>query len=133
MNTLKVDNTVYICNHWKTFPPKGAKGDIEGQRSRGEITDEQYSHLQIWKRECGLHAMSQDKCLTCPHRRTIKWRTTGPVLVDPKGLESPVIDMAAGEASQHYRPVGGGRLRPPTRNAPSRDLEVEDSDAELPE
>lgn len=105
MKSLRVDEgqQTYICVHWRSFPPKGAEGDVQALRRAQVITDDEYNRILIWERECGLFEMAPSKCSTCPHQRKVVWRTTGPVLMDSKGVETPVIDAAAGEATPHNR------------------------------
>lgn len=117
MKSMKVNEEQFLCNHWRSFPPLGAGEDPEELRRAKTITDEQYNHLLLWKRECGLIEMSPSKCLTCPHRRKIEWRTQGPVLVDSKNNESPVVDIASGEASPHNRHMAGIFRRPGTQGS----------------
>lgn len=104
MQALKLESgEKYVCAHWRSFPPLGAGEDEETLRRNKAITDEQYSHLLIWKRDCGLMEMLAGKCMTCPHRRKIEWRGQGPVVIDPKGVVTAIVDMATGEASSHNR------------------------------
>lgn len=121
MKSLKLNegsgSTTYLCVHWRSFPPLGAGEDPEALRAAKTITDEQYNHLLIWKRDCGLMEMDPSKCLTCPHRRQVAWKTTGPVLVDPKGQETPVVDIAAGEAASHNRHMVNIFQRPGTKGS----------------
>ena len=121
MKSMKVDEErgrqTYICVHWRSFPPTGAGGDIEQLRAAKTITDDQYNRLLIWQRECGLLSMDLAKCLSCPHRRKVVWRTTGPVLVDPEGVETPVVDPAAGEATPRNRHLANIFQRPGTRGS----------------
>lgn len=121
MKSLKVEEKkgpqTYICVHWRSFPPLGAQGDAEKLRAAGTITDDQYNRLRIWQRDCGLLEMAESKCLTCPHRRKVDWRTAGPVLVDPQGVATPVVDMAAGEASPHNRHFTSIFQRPGTKGS----------------
>lgn len=121
MKGLKVGNGAetqnYICAHWKVFPPVGAGGDVEALRVSKDITDEQYSRHLIWARDCGLMEMDPAKCLACPHRRKVVWKTQGPVLVDLQGVETPVVDIATGEASPRNRHLHNLFLRPGTRGS----------------
>lgn len=107
----------YICAHWRGFPPQGAGQEAEALRTAKTITEEEYQRLLIWQRDCGLMEMDASKCLTCPHRRKVSWKTQGPVLVDPSGVETPVVDMATGEASAHNRHFAGIFQRPGTRGS----------------
>lgn len=121
MHSLKVfeggQSETYICAHWRVFPPMGAGQDAEHLRSTKTITEEQYNHLQVWQRDCGQLEMGAPKCLACPHRRRVAWRTQGPALVDPKGVEAPIVDSAAGEAAPRNRHFGGVFKRPGTRGS----------------
>jgi len=124
MKSLKVNEKngpqTYICVHWRNFPPLGsADPDTEKLRAAGTITDDQYNRLLIWKRDCGLMEMAESKCLKCPHRRKVEWRTAGPVLVDPQGVVAPVVDIAAGEASPHNRHFTNIFQRPGTKGSHS--------------
>jgi len=120
MNALKIgegDNqTTHICAHWKTFPPPGAGGDVESLRHSGAIDTAQYTRLRLWQRDCGLFKMD-DKCLQCPHRRQIVWKTRGPYLLSPDGVETPVVDSAQGEASPRNRHMAGIFRRPGTKGS----------------
>jgi hypothetical protein len=111
MKALKIgegeSQTTYICAHWKTFPPPGAGGDVESLRHSRAIDDAQYTRLKLWQRDCGQIAMSKDKCLGCPHRRQVVWKTRGPYLLSPDGTETPVVDSAQGEASPRNRHMAG--------------------------
>ena len=121
MNALKIgedDNqTTYICAHWKTFPPAGAGGDVESLRRSGAIDTAQYTRLQLWKRDCSLLKMEEGKCLQCPHRRQVVWKTRGPYLLSPDGTETPVVDSAQGEASPRNRHMAGIFRRPGTKGS----------------
>lgn len=121
MKSLKIGEgqgqQTYICAHWRTFPPLGAGGDAEKLRATKALTDDEYHRLLIWQRDCGLKDMAESKCLTCPHRRKVEWRTAGPVLVDPHGVVAPVIDIAAGEASAHNRHMAHIFQRPGTKGS----------------
>jgi hypothetical protein len=118
MRALKIgegsNQQTYICVHWKTFPPPGAGGDAENLRANEAIDNAQYARLQLWQRDCGLLAMKEEKCLSCPHRRKVVWKTRGPYLRDPEGIETPVVDMAAGEASPRNRHMANIFRRPGT-------------------
>lgn len=121
MQSLKVGEgqgqQTYICAHWRSFPPLGAGQDAEVLRRDQEITDDEYNRLRIWQRDCGLMAMKESKCLSCPHRRKVVWKTQGPVLVDPSGTETPVVDAATGEASPRNRHMANIFQRPGTRGS----------------
>jgi len=103
----------YICAHWKTFPPSGAGKDPDVLRATKVIDEAQYSQLRLWIRVCGLYTM-EEKCLTCPHRRRIEWKTRGPYLVDPSGVETPVVDAATGESAPANRHMANIFCRPGT-------------------
>lgn len=114
MKALKTGQTTHICVHWKTFPPPGAGGDPENLRANRAIDEAQYSRLQLWQRDCGLFEMQESKCLQCPHRRKVIWKTRGPYLVSPDGTETPVVDSALGEASPRNRHMANIFRRPGT-------------------
>lgn len=119
MKSLKVEGSgghlkTYICVHWRTFPPPGAGGDVENLRRNAAIDTAQYNRLQLWHRFCGLFEMEEAKCLACPHQREVVWRTRGPYLLDPDGVETPVVDPAQGEASPRNRHMAGIFRRPGT-------------------
>ena len=61
--------------------------------------------------------MEESKCLGCPHRRKVIWKTRGPYLLAPDGVESPVVDAAQGEASPRNRHMAGIFRRPGTAGA----------------
>lgn len=103
LQSIEVKGQKIMCAHWKTFPPVGMGEDPEAQRAGKTITEAQYNQLKIWERVCGLTEMSESKCPQCPHHRQIKWKTRGPVMVSPDGVETPVIDMAAGESAPRNR------------------------------
>lgn len=136
MKSLKVEEKkgtqTYICVHWRSFPPLGAGENAEKLRAAGTITEDQYNRLLIWQRDCGLLEMAESKCLTCPHRRKVEWRTAGPVLVDPHGVVAPVVDIAAGEASPHNRHFTNIFQRPGTKGSHSTAAWVT-KDPEAPE
>jgi hypothetical protein len=117
MNALKTGegDTVqtHICAHWKIFPPPGAGGDAENLRANASIDSAQYNRLQLWQRDCGLFSMT-DKCLGCLHRRRVIWKTRGPYLLAPDGVETPVVDAAQGEASPRNRHMANIFRRPGT-------------------
>lgn len=125
--------TTYLCFHWKNFPPLGAGEDAEKLRAEKVITDEQYHRLLIWERDCGLQEMAPHKCLSCPHRRKVVWKTQGPVLVDPHGVETPVVDIATGEASPRNRHMTNLFQRPGTRGSHQTAAWVGVSDDKAPE
>jgi len=118
MRALKIgegDNQqTFICVHWKTFPPPGAGGDVENLRANEVIDTAQYARLRTWQDICGLMMMEEAKCLACPHRRKVIWKTRGPYLLAPDGTESPVVDAAQGEASPRNRHMAGIFRRPGT-------------------
>jgi len=118
MRALKVGEgdgqQTYICVHWRTFPPLGAGGDAENLRANQAIDQAQYDRLRLWQRMCGLFDMTEEKCLTCPHRRLVVWKTRGPYLRDPDGVDAPVVDAAQGEASPRNRHMAGIFRRPGT-------------------
>lgn len=89
----------YVCAHWRVFPPPGAGQDIEALRASNTVTDEQYNRLRLWAKICGLFDMKESKCMTCPHRRKIVWKTRGPCLVSPDGVEVAVVDATTGESN----------------------------------
>jgi hypothetical protein len=107
MRSLKVgegdSQQTYICVHWRTFPPAGAGEDAESLRANATLDTAQYERLRLWQRVCGLFHMEKGKCLACPHRRKVVWKTRGPYLVSPDGVETPVVDSAQGEASPRNR------------------------------
>jgi hypothetical protein len=107
----------YICAHWRVFPPPGAGEDAENLRVNKAIDDAQYNRLKLWERICGLTKMAESKCMSCPHRRRIAWRTQGPVLVSPDGVEAPVVDAATGESSPKHRHLNTIFRRPGTRGS----------------
>jgi len=107
----------YICVHWKTFPPPGAGGDAENLRANNAIDDAQYQRLKLWEKVCGLFDMMEEKCLQCPHRRKVIWKTRGPYLLAPDGTETPVVDPAQGEASPRNRHMAAIFRRPGTRGS----------------
>jgi len=121
MRALKIgeveNQQTFICVHWKTFPPPGAGADAENLRANATLDDAQYARLRLWQRDCGLFKMAEDKCLTCPHRRQVIWKTRGPYLLSPDGTETPVVDMAQGEASPRNRHMANIFRRPGTRGA----------------
>jgi len=123
MKSLKVQETAnkplvtYLCAHWKVYPPLGAGEDPEKLRTMRTITEDEYNRLRIWMRDCGLMEMQEGKCLGCPHRRKVAWKTQGPVLISPDGTITPVVDMATGEASPRNRPVNSLFRRPGTRGS----------------
>ena len=118
MRSLKVQENgkeeTYICAHWKVFPPPGFNGNAENLRANGDLDNAQYNRLQLWERDCGLIQMAEDKCLACPHHRKVVWKTRGPHLRAPNGLEVPVQDPAAGEASPCNRHMAALYRRPGT-------------------
>jgi len=134
MRALKVgegqDQQTYICAHWRTFPPPGAGGEVEALRANGHLDDGQYNRLRLWERDCGLMHMEESKCLGCPHRRLILWKTRGPYLRDPEGTEVPVVDMAAGEASPRHRHMATIFRRPGTVGSHQPAAWRKDADAE---
>ena len=107
----------YLCFHWKNFPPLGAGGDAEVLRANKTLNDDEYNRLRVWQRECGLMEMQQAKCLSCPHHRKVIWKTQGPVLVDAHGVETPVVDIATGEASPRNRHMSNIFQRPGTKGS----------------
>lgn len=121
MQSLKVgegqEQQTFICAHWRVFPPLGAGGDAETLRQGGILDEAAYGRLRLWQRDCGLQQMVASKCLGCPHRRRVAWRTQGPVLVDPNGVETPVVDMASAEASPRNRHMINIFQRPGTRGS----------------
>lgn len=121
MQSLKVGEgqaqQTFICVHWRAFPPLGAGEDAETLRRAGTLNDETYNRLLLWQRDCGLLKMAESKCLGCPHRRKVVWKTQGPVLVDPRGVETPVVDMATGEASPRNRHMANIFQRPGTKGS----------------
>lgn len=121
LQSLKVgegdSSDTFICAHWKTFPPPGARQDAENLRANGTITEAQYNRIKLWKRDCGLVKMSESKCPTCPHRRRVVYKQRGPVLVAPDGTETPVVDAATGEASPRNRHQRNIFRRPGTRGS----------------
>lgn len=132
LKSLKVvegqQTQTYVCVHWKAFPPFGAGEDPQTLRAGGVIDEAGYSRLQLWGRICGLTEMSPSKCLTCPHRRKIVWKTQGPVLVDPQGTETPIVDSATGEASPRHRHLHGIFRRPGTKGSHQTAAWTKDSD-----
>lgn len=55
------------CRHKDDWPPSHAllEDDFESQRADGLIDDVKLQQLQVWKRVCGLRAMSAQKCPSC--------------------------------------------------------------------
>lgn len=121
MMALKVggesNQETFICAHWKTFPPTGAGGNVENLRANKSIDTPQYNRLLLWERICGLMRMEESKCLTCPHRRQVIWKTRGPYLLSPDGVETPVVDSAQGEASPRNRHMANIFRRPGTKGS----------------
>jgi len=117
MKSIKIGEgdaqVTYICAHWKTFPPPGAGGNVENLRTNSAINTAQYHRLLLWQRVCGLFQM-EDKCMSCPHRRAVVWKTRGPYLLSPDGTETPVVDSAQGEASPRNRHMANIFRRPGT-------------------
>jgi len=118
MRSLKIGEAdsqqTYICVHWRAFPPPGANFDAENLRSNGDLDTAQYERLRLWKKVCGLIEMQESKCLLCPHRRKVVWKTRGPYLLAPDGVETPVVDPAQGEASPRNRHLSNIFRRPGT-------------------
>ena len=121
MRALKVGEgdtqQTFICVHWKTFPPPGAGGDAENLRANEALDTAQYSRLRLWEQICGQIKMEESKCLSCPHRRKVIWKVRGPYLLDPDGVETPVVDSAAGEASPRNRHMANIFRRPGTKGS----------------
>ncbi len=124
----KDNQDTFICVHWRTFPPPGAGGDVENLRANKAIDTAQYERLRLWQKICGLLTMSEDKCLTCPHRRKVIWKTRGPYLLAPNGVESPVVDSAQGEASPRNRHMAGIFRRPGTAGSHQSAAWIENKD-----
>lgn len=56
------------CRHARSWPPIVARlgGNPEQLRQGGHINDHQYEQGKTWLKVCGLMAMSEAKCPTCP-------------------------------------------------------------------
>lgn len=121
LQSLKVgdgeDKVTVICAHWKSFPPPGAGQDAERLRANDTITEAQYNRIKLWERDCGIQRMQESKCMSCPHRRSVQFKTRGPVLVAPDGTETPVVDATTGEASPRNRHHHGIFRRPGTKGS----------------
>ena len=102
-----------ICVHWKSFPPPGAgKGPSDEVRKRGEVTQDEYSRLQIWERICGETRMNRRVCPQCPHMRFLEEHDQNHYIVTPTtGFRTPVIDLPTLE-NWSRRKVVQGRPQP---------------------
>jgi hypothetical protein len=107
--------TIYLCAHWKSFPPPGAVGvqTPEDLRARKVITETEYQRLQVWRRICGLPAMAAEKCLSCPHLRRVRVKQNQAYLVSPNGQQTPLVDKAVLEAGSFGRDHLVQTIRPP--------------------
>lgn len=131
MRGLKVEDErgktdSYVCAHWKTFPPIGAGENAESLRSEKTITQAQYNQLKVWENVCGLTAMEPGKCLGCPHVRKIVWKTRGPYMVTPEGVEVPVVDPAMAEATPNHSHYTGIFRKPGSKGSGSHAAWVKD-------
>ena len=99
MKPLQVADKTYGCLHWREFPPPFAVGmdaTAEELRAAKRITDAAYGKIKVWQRVCGLTAMDEGKCLTCPLVRTVEWKDHLPVLVDgASGHAVPAVDATS--------------------------------------
>ncbi len=57
-----------FCKHRDEWPPGHARlgESAERLRARGIVDENKYQQLQTWEKICGLTAMSDAKCPTCP-------------------------------------------------------------------
>lgn len=112
MKSLHVEDQTYICAHWKVWPPKGHDRDPKELWGARGVTVADYSRVQVWRRICGLTEMSSEKCLECPHRMRVEWRTTGPFLVTPEGVASSIVDPTTLEVTPtHNHLIGIAKKR----------------------
>lgn len=102
------DSEIYLCAHWKSFPPPGASAVLEGDtpavvRSKGLITVAEMQRLQVWQQMCGLTTMHPDKCLKCPHLLQVFIKQNLAYIRGQSGRVTPLVEAAVLEAGAHYR------------------------------
>ena len=91
------------CAHWRNFPPQLVQMNRTSEQLRAQklVTESQYHQYKTWESVCGLKAMEEGKCLTCPHVRTAEFRNHLPVWVS---LDR-TIDLPTLETNRHLRNV----------------------------
>jgi len=103
---IKGKEKTLVCVHWKSFPPPTITvEDIEAARKNGQIKEEDYHRHKIWNRECGLLGLDENKCLTCPHVRTLEvhpHQVSVLRTLDGK-LATPTVDATTLESMGHHR------------------------------
>lgn len=84
-----------LCVHWKTWPPIQAFVEDKEANFRASMSDTDYQRFQLWQKICGLRTMQADKCLSCPHVRTVERTPPHPhMLVTLDGTSKiPVHDI----------------------------------------
>lgn len=99
--------TVYACIHWRNFPAPFARmeGSAEDLRAQKVLDEVGYQRHKTWEAQCGLLAMDESKCLSCPHIRRLEIQPHHvPKMWTLDGKEStPAIDIPAVTSMPKYR------------------------------
>lgn len=80
--TLDEGPLVIQCKHARQWPPGWARSgqSADALRLQGRLEGARYERAKTWERVCGLMAMDEEKCPTCPHARGPDGQ---PVIPDP--------------------------------------------------
>ena len=111
MKPLRVEHSeggeVYACLHWRSFPAPHARMKMspEELRAQGVLSETEYQRYKTWQSQCGLLAMDESKCLTCPHVRRLEVLPHQvPQMWTLDGKEStPAIDIPSVASMGSYR------------------------------
>lgn len=90
--TVRGQEMEVSCLHAEIWPPGWSKTGIplESLRDQGHFTLGQYERAKTWARICGLQAMDESKCSTCPSAlRPDKTPLVPPVPKAPMRLQRP--------------------------------------------
>jgi hypothetical protein len=57
----------FQCKHARMWPPLWSRKGATAAEVRSTMEPEQYEKARTWEKVCGLQAMQEDKCLSCPY------------------------------------------------------------------
>ena len=93
LKTIEVEElgrkVTLTCRHGDVWPPGWSKSGqtAEALRAQGILDSAQYERAKTWERVCGLQAMNESKCPTCPNAL----RENGLPVITPPTIVAPAL------------------------------------------
>ena len=65
---IEIDGVLHECSNAAVWPPAECEVyEASAEELRYSVPDLVYQRLKTWEQVCGLFAMSEEKCVTCPY------------------------------------------------------------------